>query len=433
MKGSPAAATRNITTPESPPSPGPRALLLRRRRRRRRQPRTASPESESPPSQHSPCVQYRGAARPESQTSVTPVRTTPHYASAYTTGYPPLSRPTPRNRAGAYGPSSMSSVHSYTSARSSRVPGMDTMDSLVGAGADNVAAALAADTYAPAPRDGARRAAAPRPRRSVIAPQPRQGAFTSLPVLPMGTLAMRPQSGDGRGGASRGGDYAGGINLDSLLATNNSADGGLLGFLDRAESARIPEPALPFRETISENNGEHRNPKLSGSELYSTLLGSLRESLSRGHNQVVAASAIPGVGGGGGGSLAASSSIAAPSSVPGPVSMAEPSASAPVAPASKRGASKEPSGRGGLMRRRRRHGPRLNPSALSQVQLSLEQGHHTDSSVVPVHLFLPPVKVRLRLLLQPAQAPDVTRHGISSPGHPESSISRIRLSKLRCT
>lgn len=271
---------------------------------------------------------------------------------------------------------------------------MDTMDSLVGAGADNVAAALAAETYVPGPREGARRGAAPRPRRTVLAPQARQGAFTSLPVLPMGTLAMRPQSGDSRGVAARGGDYAGGINLDSLLATNNSADGGLLGFLDRAESARIPEPALPFRETISDNNGDHRNPKLSGSELYSTLLGSLRESLSRGHNQVVAASGLP-VGGSGGASLAATSSIAMPSSVSGPVASAEPSASAPVAPApaAKRGASKEPSSRGGLMRRRRRYGPRLNPSALSQVQHSLEQGHHSDSPVVPVHLFLPPVKV----------------------------------------
>lgn len=289
----------------------------------------------------------------------------------------------------------MSSVHSYTSARSSRVPGLDTMDSLVGTGADNVAAALAAETYAPQPRDRARRNAAPRPRRTVFAPQARQGAFTSLPVLPMGALALRPQSGDGRGGASRGGDHGGGINLDSLLATNNSADGGLLGFLDRAESARIPEPPLPFRETISDNNGEHRNPKLSGSELYSTLLGSLRESLTRGQHQVAAATAIPVSGtAAGGGSLAATSSIVMPSSVSGPVD--PPAAvSAPVAPpaTSKRGASKEPSGRGGLMRRRRRHGPRLNPSAMSQLQQSLDQGQHADSPVVPVHLFLPPVKV----------------------------------------
>eukprot|EP00892_Ulva_mutabilis_P012433 jgi/Ulvmu1/9562/UM053_0051.1 len=371
---------------------------------------------------------YRNVPRPESQSSITPGRTTPHYASAYSTGYPPISRRTPRARTGAYGPSSMSSVHSYTSARSSRVPGLDTMDSLVGAGADSVAAALAADTYVPQARDRARRNAAPRPRRTVFAPQARQGAFTSLPALPMGALALRPQSGDGRG------DH-GGINLDSLLATNNSADGGLLGFLDRAESARIPEPPLPFRETISDNNGEHRNPKLSGSELYSTLLGSLRESLTRGQHQVSVVNGVPlssasvAGGNGGGGSLAATSSIAMPSSVSGPV---EPSASAPVAAApaaAKRGASKEPSGRGGLMRRRRRHGPRLNPSALSQLQQSLDQGQHTESSVVPVHLFLPPVKITAKSRRGTLRPPRPTFAAHPSPDYSRQAREKSGSSK----
>jgi hypothetical protein len=132
-------------------------------------------------------------------------------------------------------------------------------------------------------------------------------------------------------------------NLDSLL--NSGYDNGML---ERAASAQAPEPHLPFHATVGD--GDRRYPRLGGQELYSSLLGSLRESIDRRMRLGAPASHRD-------------SSFALESM---------PSALASAGPV-KQCISMD--------------------SALARLQMSVEDGVFGPHDVLPVHRFLPNVRV----------------------------------------
>lgn len=49
---------------------------------------------------------------------------------------------------------------------------------------------------------------------------------------------------------------------------------------------------------------------------------------------------------------------------------------------------------------KRNHAPRLHPSAMSRLHNSLAKGIYKDDVVLPVHIYLPPVKVRAQSFSQ---------------------------------
>lgn len=161
------------------------------------------------------------------------------------------------------------------------------------------------------------------PRRSGPREQPRRAGAAAPPVL---------------------------TNLDSLL--NSGYDNGAL---ERAASEQAPEPHLPFHATLGDC--DRRAPRLGGPELYSSLLGSLRESIDRRMQ---------------GGLLSSRRDSSLALALDSFVSV----------------------GGGG-----RDSGPQAPPlgidSALARLQLSIESGTFAPCEVLPVHHFLPTVRVRV--------------------------------------
>jgi hypothetical protein len=145
-------------------------------------------------------------------------------------------------------------------------------------------------------------------------------------------------------------------NLDSLL--NSGYDNGML---ERAASEQAPEPHLPFHATIGDV--ERRYPRLGGQELYSSLLGSLRESVDRRmrnggllsrRDSSLALDSVISVGGG------------------GPPAMARPPSQ--------------------LL---------SMDTALARLQMTVEDGAFGPNDVLPVHQFLPNIRVRVLLAIVP--------------------------------
>jgi hypothetical protein len=173
--------------------------------------------------------------------------------------------------------------------------------------------------------------------------------------------------------------------FDPLAST---ASDGLFGVtaahaLNRSESAKAPEPHLPFRLTL--NSTDERYPKLSGSELYSSLLSSLQRSLrcdraSEDSHPSSFADVFPPPR-----SPASTSpcpSAAAATASAGAVQLAV-KTSLPRAPPSP------------PMARRRRHRlTAMHGTSLRRLQRSIEAGSYGRTDVLPVHAFLPSIQVK---------------------------------------